>query len=183
MPVVTLKAFQPSTRHRPFSRTCPNFRTCWPSLSQSFNLSTNNRPLFLRRLAFLIILALRLINTLYPTIHLSAPLYQVPATLLNILFFFFVAWNLHLVTEMSGQRRVLGYRFGRAWFDGFLWGMVGVHGLMLGWQLWGWWVCEGGSCRAFSGGEGVLGSVVLLCIFGVAWVCSWEPEEGGLNLV
>ncbi|KAF2465202.1 uncharacterized protein BDR25DRAFT_91502 [Lindgomyces ingoldianus] len=165
MPVVTIQDYESRPSH---SRQCPNLRTCWPGLSQSFNPCVPDRPLMLRRSAFLSVLILRLLHSTLYTLPFLTSLFALPATALNILFFFFVAWNLHLIVEMQGERKVFGIRFGRRSFDAFLWGLVAVHIWMLGWDIFtGYLLGVGGN---------TLWTVMLLVIFGVAWVATWDPE-------
>ena len=83
-----------------------------------------------------------------------------------------MAWNLHLIVECEGQRKVLGYTFGRGGFDAFLGVMVVVHAGFVVDAVMGW-----------SRAVGLVGeNLVLLAIFGVAWVATWRAEEGGLSL-
>ncbi|KAF2650505.1 hypothetical protein K491DRAFT_697237 [Lophiostoma macrostomum CBS 122681] len=174
MPVVTITDYDNTHTHtpQPFSRQCPNLRTCWPGLSTSFNPFVADRDVALRRVAFLVILALRLLNTLMHGYMTRTSLSSIPATAINLLFFFFMAWNLHLIVECAGERKVLGYTFGRRSFDVFLRGLVIVHGAIFGMNVvLGW------------GGWDVLSNLVLLAIFGVAWVATWEAEDGRVSLV
>lgn len=178
MPVVTIADYNryQSPQH-PFTRTCPNIRTCWPGLVASYNPFVKPSGLAQRRVAFVVIQMLQLANL---TVHLrrswllhvlrlpTAPS-ELPWLLSSLLFFFFVAWNLSLIVRMEGSRKVLGMRFSRAWFDAFLWGLVVSYAALLEWR-----VMDG---VTWSQGVGTIWVVLDLAIFGVAWVSTWEPES------
>ncbi|KAF2191815.1 hypothetical protein K469DRAFT_556166 [Zopfia rhizophila CBS 207.26] len=166
MPVVTIHDY-----NTPRSRQCPNLRTYWPGLSQSFNPCISDRPLMFRRCAFLSILILRLLHSTLFTLAYATSLFWLPSILLNILFFFFVAWNLHLIVEMRGERKVFGMTFGRPAFDMFLWLMALGHVWILGWDF----LMAVVSFEAY-GGASWLWATFLLMIFAVAWISTWEPE-------
>jgi hypothetical protein len=175
MPIVTINDYAdfPQQRH-PFSRQCPNLRTCWPGLSRSFNaFDTNSRPEMLRRIAFILILGLRFLHTLFFAYYMLFATFfsALPVTMLNTLFFFFVAWNLHLIIEMSGERMVFGRRFGRSSFDLFLAAMLVAHLWVVPADIW-----------LGIGGWSIVWTSFDLMILGVAWVATWDPEDGGLTL-
>lgn len=175
MPVVTINDYtERSQARRPFERQCPNLRTCWPGLSRSFNVfDTTSRPEMLRRVAFVLILGLRFLHTIFSAYYMFFATFfaALPMTMLNALFFFFVAWNLHLIIEMSGERMVFGHRFGRGSFDVFLGAMVLAHFWVVPADVW-----------LGVGGWSIVWSSFDLMILGVAWVATWEPEDGGLTL-
>jgi hypothetical protein len=171
MPIVTISDYDNPRQPLISSRQCPNLRSCWPGLAASFNPLVADRSVALRRIAFLTILALRLLNTLMHGYMNRRSLSSIPGTAINLLFFFFMAWNLHLIVECVGERKVFGHRFGRSSFDAFLAGLVVVHVYVVGMNgIFGW------------GGWDVMSNLVLLAIFGVAWVATWEPDDGGLSL-
>ncbi|KAF2734635.1 hypothetical protein EJ04DRAFT_523474 [Polyplosphaeria fusca] len=182
--VVTLDDYATYGRRNPFSRQCPHYRDFFPGMSRSLNPFGHEGDGVQRRLAFLAILVLRFLHIILFTRQLNTSLWSVPLTLLNILFFLFTAWNLHLIVDMQGERIVFARRFGRAAFDGFLWLMAACH---LGVLIWdfvkGYLVCEAGAqCAAAIGSASAIWSVLVLAIFLVAWVATWEPEDGPLTL-
>lgn len=95
--------------------------------------------------------------------------------MLGSLFFFFMAWNLHLIVNMEGRRKVLGNSIGRDAFDGALWAFVGCHVVLLVMDIFAWSVL-GGVPGYFLWG------CVDLAIFGTAWLASWNGDDGELSL-
>lgn len=86
--------------------------------------------------------------------------------ILTVLGFFFVAWCLKEVGNMSGQRRVLGRLVGRWHYDIFLLANLIIHlGLLIGVVL-----------RIPGAAYSSLWIVMLLLLFGAAWVATWPPE-------
>ncbi|KAF2113590.1 hypothetical protein BDV96DRAFT_647846 [Lophiotrema nucula] len=190
MPIVTINDYTTYRQHSSplgvsLNRQCPNLRTCFPGLSRSLNPFVSDTEVFQRRLALITILILRILYTILFSYQLRTSLWSAPLTLLNILFFFFVAWNLHLIVDMNGDRIVFRKRFTRKWSDGFLWLMVGAHAAVLVWDFWtGYLKCVAGAqCAAAIGSASAIWSVFFLAIFGVAWVATWEEEDGPLSLV
>jgi hypothetical protein len=129
----------------------------------------------LRRIAFIATLSLRFLHNLITTWYSSGLGWGLPSTVIGILFFFFMAWNLHLIVNMDGNRMVMGRTYGRRDFDTYLGAFVGLHLLLV---------------IADMGMRGVLGGVpgyfmwgcVDLAIFGTAWVATWDEDEGGMTL-
>lgn len=101
---------------------------------------------------------------------------DIPDVILGILFFFATWWNLHLVTEMQGSRMVLGKIFKPYHFDWFMYGMAVVHLGLFAAQIGIMWL----GISVF--GTRTAGTSVLLAIFLVAWISTWESEEGGLSI-
>ncbi|KAF1962566.1 hypothetical protein CC80DRAFT_487990 [Byssothecium circinans] len=162
-----------SSPPHPWSRQCPNYRTCWPGLSATYNPLTSSRPLMLRRISFLLIQLAQLILFFFYEHRLPASLKPsaLPWTLAGMLFFAFTAWNLHLVVDMEGTKVVFGRRYSRTAFDAFLWGTVVAYVGLLGYTFavrWGY--------------EVQTADLLLhLAILGVAWVSTWG-SEGGVTL-
>ena len=166
MAVVTIQDYS-GPSNRAASRLCPTFRLPWDSMSTSYNVLVSSRAVMLRRATFILLQLLEftcllLSNSLHPT-----SLGDIPWTLTTILFFFFVAWNLHLIVSAQGVRVVLGRRVGRRAFDGFLGGLVVCYVGMIG-------------CGVYKGQYEVLTMrvVVDLVIFVVAWITTWEADGG-----
>ncbi|KAF2801747.1 uncharacterized protein BDZ99DRAFT_216938 [Mytilinidion resinicola] len=87
-------------------RSCPNMRTCRPGLGvASFNPFVSNREAMLRRICMLGILLTRTANSVFITLSHGMGPSIIPSILLGILFFFFVAYSLHLIGEMTGSRK------------------------------------------------------------------------------
>jgi hypothetical protein len=175
MPIVSINDYDtynasPSPNHA-FSRQCPNMRTCFPTLSRSFNPVTADRPLMARRIAFLITLFFRATHSFFLTIYYLPSIWTIPVTAINVLFFFFIAWNLHLIVEAVGERMVMGRKFGRGAFDAALASFMVVHVLVVASDLF-----------LGLGGWSSTWSTTDLLILGVAWVSTWDPEDGGLTL-
>jgi hypothetical protein len=116
-----------------------------------------------------------LIHNIVNTWYSSAMGWGLPSTIFGILFFFFMAWNLHLIVNMEGGRMVVGRTFGRDSFDGALLGFVAAHAVLLMMDFLAWGVL-GGVPGYFLWG------CVDLSIFGIAWVATWDEEDGGLSL-
>jgi hypothetical protein len=131
-----------------------------------------------RRIPFVITILLRLLHSAYffsPTSYLKTLRNNhmtIPLSILSILFFFFLAWNLHLIVQMEGERKVLGRTFTRRDFDYFLWFCMGVHGSLV--------VAELVYRAEFLNYE--VGGLVFLCVYAVAWVATWDPEDGAVRL-
>jgi hypothetical protein len=136
-------------------------RTCWPGLSASFNPFVPSPTLAQRRLAFVLANTLQLVYFALYVSGLSLLHPNIPWTIAKVLFFFWGAWNMHLIVQMEGSRVVFGKSFGRGWFDGALWGAVVCYAGLLGWR--------------WAGVEVRTGWLVVdLCVLGVAWVSTWE---------
>ena len=88
--------------------------------------------------------------------------------------FFCMAWNLHLIVEAEGERRVLRLTLPSGAFSAFLWVVVVVHIVLIGLEVTGLsWLFDGTrKTWAFW----------ILVVFLVAWVAGREPEEGSLSL-
>ena len=173
MPVVTINDYDtlPSRNSHPFSRQCPNLRTCWPGLSASFNPIVPSRSLMYRRCAFLITLAVYVLHFILTKRYRDFVAYNLPSTILHILFLFFVAWNLHLIVNMTGERIVMDREFDRHDFDKALAVFVVVSLVLV---ACGFWKGGLGSVPAFF-----LWGCLDLAILGVAWVATWDE---GLSL-
>jgi hypothetical protein len=171
MAVVTINDYNTpapaSSVSRGFSRQCPNFVSPWAGMASSYDLSISSRSERARRLAFVLIQVL-----LFAYVFITSGVPTAPFDGLwlfaRILFCFFLAWNVHLIVRMTGERVVFGKAFGRTWFDGFLMGCVAAFAFVLGVKLVGGWDVEGAWL------------VLDLAIFGVAWVSTWK--EGGVIL-
>ncbi|KAF2703410.1 hypothetical protein K504DRAFT_354261, partial [Pleomassaria siparia CBS 279.74] len=154
-------------------RQCPNLRTCWPGLGATFNpFTSSSRALTLRRTAFVATLSLRLVHNLLTAFFFSSSdllSWGLPSALLSVLFFFFLAWNLHLVVDMEGSRTVLGRSWTRDAFDAALWGFVVVHVILLGMDFMAWGVL-GGMPGYF------IWACTDLTIFLTAWVACWDED-------
>ncbi|KAK7193111.1 hypothetical protein PSPO01_00905 [Paraphaeosphaeria sporulosa] len=168
MVIVTINNYDaPAQPHHPFSRQCPNFRLPWSTMASSYDLTIPSRSEKARRLSFILVQALQAAYLVFTPSLPTSPL-DMPYLLASILFFFFVAWNLHLIVSMKGERVLFGRSFGRKWFDGFLMGCVGAYACVLVGRVVGGW------------STGMAWLVLDLAIFGVAWVSTWE--EGGVIL-
>ena len=140
-------------------------------MAPHYNPITSSRPLMLRRMAFLLFQAMQLAYLLlYTTALYPKHLRDIPWTLSCILFFFFVAWNLHIIVGVQGTRVVYGRRVGRRAFDVLLWGLVVAEGGLLTWR----------ACGGHEWDIKTAGVVVDLVIFGGAWVGTWEADGGVL---
>lgn len=93
--------------------------------------------------------------------------------LLGVLFFFFVAYWLHVIGSMRGYRTVFGTRWSRWHFDAYLAICLLIHiGLV------------GGVFVGLPGyAQSVCWFVMGLTIWGVAWVAGWPDEEAGAAYV
>lgn len=171
MAVVTISDYNGPTASRPFSRQCPSFSLPWASMTPSYNIRVDSRSLMLRRIAFLAIQLFQFAYLVFYTEFLPKSPFDIPWALTGILFFFFLAWNLHLIVSMEGDRIVLGLRCTRLAFDGFLWGMVAGYGWALVWRM------MGGDFYAIS----TMRVLLNLEIFVVAWISTW-PADGGVSL-
>ncbi|KAF1994849.1 hypothetical protein P154DRAFT_581405 [Amniculicola lignicola CBS 123094] len=166
MPIYTIHDPPSSPTHC----LCPNLRSCFPTLSRSFNpLDATSKPLFYRRIAFVSILAVHFLHILSSLFRFSS--LSIPALALNTLFWFFMAWNLHIIVEMEGYRRVFDVLWGRTSFDVFL---AGLGVIEVGGFVW----------NLLVGGWGWIGGmdIVVLSVVGVAWVATWEEEGGSVSL-
>lgn len=171
MPVVTINDYSALPTNSPanqWTRQCPNLRTCFPNLTTSLNPFVDDRDLALRRSSLVAILLLRLIHFIlvWRQWSVTKSPFEIFVFILDILFFFFVAWNLHLIVSMSGERTVFGVRWGRRSFDAFLWGMLALHVWAVGWR-----VIVGRTYLDYS-----TWALFSLLILGVAWVATWEGD-------
>jgi hypothetical protein len=87
--------------------------------------------------------------------------------ILAVLGFFFVAWCLKEIGNMSGYRRVLGKLVGRWHYDVFLLVNLVVHvGIIFGVVF----------KMPFAASE-TLWIFMWLAMFAAAWVATWQPES------
>ena len=158
----------------PWLRHLPHYRTCFPSLARSCNPFVSS--LRLRRIAFLIIVVLRVIESLYFALvwTVRKPSFLVPGLLITLLVFFFVAWNLDLIVEAEGERRLFGVRIPSGVFSVFLWLVVVVHLFLVGLEVTGLGVLMDGTLKTWG--------FWIVVMFLVALVAAREPEEVGLSL-
>lgn len=169
MVAVTISDSDYNRSERPFSRQCPSLRLPWSGMAESYNPFVESRALMLRRVGFLLIQLIQLVYLVFYTSFIPLSPAALPWTLSAVLFFFFLAWNLHLIVEMDGDRIVLGKRFGRVWFDCFLWGVVGTDAGLLAWTF------AGRGERGYT--VQALRVVWHLAIFAVAWVSTWDADR------
>ena len=157
-------------------RQLPHYRTCLPSIGRSCNPFVDPLSLRLRRIAFLCITFLRVIETLFFTLvfYMRKPGWLIPGVLLILVLFFLIAWNLHLIVEAEGERRVSRLRIPAGAFSLFLWVVVVVHIVLVGLEVTG--------LSYFVDGTQKTWAVWMLIICLVAWVASKGPEEGSLSL-
>lgn len=171
MTVVTIDDYNGSRETR---RTCPGMRSCWPGMTvQSFNPFVSDRATMCRRICMVGILAIRTFNSIILTIHHGLGPSIIPSIILDIIFFFFVAYSLHLIGEMRGERRVCGTLWSRWHFDAFLAVAFLIHVGFLG--------------GFFVGMPATVGSALWITmgilIFLVSWVAWWDPEPVGHSAV
>jgi uncharacterized membrane protein len=86
--------------------------------------------------------------------------------ILTVIGFFFVAWCLKEIGNMTGQRRVLGHLVGRWHYDIFLLANLVIHaGLLIGVVL-----------KMPGAAYSSLWIVMWILMFGAAWIATWPPE-------
>lgn len=88
--------------------------------------------------------------------------------------FLFIVWNLHLIVEAEGGRRISKLKIPGAVFTAFLWFMVAVHIILIGLEITG--------LSWFIDGTRKTWLFWMLVITVVAWVAGREEEEGTLTL-
>jgi uncharacterized membrane protein len=143
-------------------------RTCWPGLTlASFNPFVSDLPLMLRHICMLGILGIRTFNSVLITLSHGMGPSIIPSILLGILFFFFIAYSLHLIGEMQGTRRVFRVSWGKWHFDAFLAITFLIHVGFVG----GYYVGMPGTVLS------ALWMTMGLLIFVVSWIAWWEPES------
>lgn len=164
-------------RDTQWGRQCPNLRSMFPGLMESFKISTTESRRRRRRIAFTVSIAMRSIMAIIFPFWFTTSIWDIPITLLNILFFFATWWNLHLIAEMQGSRMVLSKLFKPVHFDWFLYGMAVVHVST---------VVSGSLDHLFGfhalGQLRIGDATIVLAILLVAWISTWEPEEGTVSL-
>ncbi|XPS78656.1 hypothetical protein M3J09_010663 [Ascochyta lentis] len=161
----------------PYLRQIPHYRTCLPSIGHSCNLFADPPSLRLRRIAFLCIISLRIIEAIFFTfvLYIRKPSLLIPGILLTLVVFFIVAWNLHLVVEAEGQRQLFRARISGRAFGAFLWVLVVVHVVLI------WLEITGLSCFVDGTQRTWAFWVFTICV--AAWVAGKEPVDGSLSLV
>ncbi|KAJ4985376.1 hypothetical protein SVAN01_09131 [Stagonosporopsis vannaccii] len=163
----------------PWLRQLPHYRTWFPAVKRSCNPFVDSPTLRGRRIAFLLIILMRIIEALFFVFVLwyrrPGFLFSTIWMLVVFLAFLFVAWNLHLIVEAEGGRRVISkLTFPSGVFTAFLWLMVVVHVILIGLEITGlsWFI--DGTRKTWLGW--------MLVVTVVAWVAGREEEEGTLTL-
>lgn len=180
MVVVTISDYNrpPTAWHTTrWGRQCPNLRSLFPGLTESFKINTTEPRRRRRRIAFTIAVSMYCIMAIIFPFWFTKSVWDVPITLLHILFFFATWWNLHLIAEMQGSRKVLGKMFTPFHFDLFLYGMAVIHvGIVTSALLYKWFgIHIFGQLRTAD-------ASIVLAIWLVAWISTWDPEEGMVSL-
>lgn len=157
-------------------RQLPHYQTCLPSISRSCNPYVNSLSLRLRRIAFLTIIFLRVIETLLFALvfYMRKPSWLVPGVLLTLAVFFLVAWNLHLIVEAEGERRVFKLRIPSGAFSAFLWVVVVVHVVLIGLEVTGLSYYVDGTQKTWAFW------ILVICL--VAWVAGRDPDVESVSL-
>lgn len=154
----------------------PYYRTSLPKIARSCNPFVDPVSLRLRRIAFLCIINLRVIETLFFALvfWLRKPILLVPEVLIVLAIFFLVAWNLHLIVEAEGDRKIFRLTIPSGAFGAFLWIVVAVHVVLIGLEISGlsWYV--DGTTRTWGFW------ILVICL--VARIAGRESEEGSLSL-
>jgi hypothetical protein len=166
----------PSHYQSHYLRQIPHYRTCLPTIARCCNPFVNPVSLRLRHIAFLCIIVLRIIEILLFTLvfYMRKPIFLVPGVLLMLAIFFLVAWNLHLIVEAGGERRLYRLRIPSGAFSAFLWIVVVVHVVLVGLEVTGLSFYVDGTQKTW------MFWILVICL--VAWVTGREPEEGSLIL-
>ena len=135
----------------------------------SYSLNTGgDKELLLRRACMIAILAIRTASTVVVIIFNPLSV-GVVSIIIGVLGFFFVAYFLHLIGSMVGERKVFGKYFTKWHFDAFLFGTALLQVALLV-----------AACFGFNGSVvNGLWTALGLAIFVVAWVATWPPELRG----
>ncbi|KAF2428906.1 hypothetical protein EJ08DRAFT_315286 [Tothia fuscella] len=164
-----------SSSTRQDNRMCPNARTCWPGITleafSPFNCH-GDTPKLMRRLCMSGVLAIRtgisILGIFYNAYGHGIGGFIV-SIILTVIGFFFVAWCLKEIGNLTGQRKVLGHLFGRWHYDIFLLFNLVVHIALL----------NGVFFRMPGAAYSSLWIVMWLAMFGAAWIATWPPENDG----
>jgi hypothetical protein len=167
-----------SSTTRQQNRLCPNAQACWPGVTfeafSPFNCE-GNTPKLMRRLCMSGVLAIRTGSSILSLILYSYRRHIagfVISIILAVLGFFFVAWCLKEIGNMSGQRRVFGKLVGRWHYDIFLLVNLVVHvGILVFVVL-----------KIPIAASDTLWILMWLAMFAAAWVATW-PAENDVVLV
>ena len=163
----------------PHLRQLPHYRTCIPNVARSCNPFISPPSLCLRRIGFLIIVLLRIVQVAYYTLawRFDSSKILIPVILICVIMFSLEIWNLHLITEAEGERRLFGFCVPSWAYRVFFWV----------WTLWHflWIPLEASGIAFWMDAKWTLWmevwSLVLLC--SVAWVTGrGESEMGAVNL-
>jgi hypothetical protein len=162
----------------PWLRQLPHYRTWSPAIVRSCNPFGDPTSLRRRRIAFLCIIFLRILESLFFAfvLYMRRPgLFLSTVWIVSIFFaFLLVAWNLHLIVEAEGERKMLRVAVPSQAFTAFLWMMVAIHVFLIGLEITGLsWLMDGTrKIWAFW--------ILVICV--VAWVTGREEDEGGVTL-
>lgn len=162
----------------PWLRQLPHYRTWFPAITRSCNPFVDSSTLRGRRIAFLCIILLRSIEALFCAFVLYVRHFGfLRSTIWMIIVFvafLFMAWNLHLIVDAEGGRRVSKLTIPGGVFTVFLWFMVVVHVVLIGLEITGLSFLIDGTRKNWV--------FWILVVTVVAWVAGREEEEGSLTL-
>lgn len=164
----------------PWLRQLPHHRSWLPAVLSSCRPSVNSLSLRWRRIAFLFVTILRIIEWVFFVFVFSTNTRShevlIPILWLVVFFlaFLLVAWNLHLIVEAEGERRIWRVTIPNAVFTVFLWWIVVVHVFLIGLEVTGMVWFYGGTVQGWT--------FWTLVIILVAWVAGRKYNDGGVLL-
>lgn len=164
----------------PWLRQLPHYRTWFPAVLRSCKLFTEPSSPRWRRIAFLCLLTLRLIEWLWFCLVIAISRRR-PGLFLSMIWlvsvflaFLLVAWNLHFIVEARGSRKLWKVAIPSGVFTAFLWWMVIVHVFLISLEISGFTYFYGSTLSDWA--------FWITTIVVAAWVAGREDTGHGVTL-